>query len=62
MPVGASSLVNDENGEPASGVFSYRSVVGMLIYLSEHIHTYVSLFANICAQYKIITKRSHKLA
>ena len=36
-PSEANPLVKDENGEPECGMFSYRSIVGMLIYLYSNI-------------------------
>jgi len=35
-PAEAKPLVKDEDREAANGVFSYASVVGMLLYLSGH--------------------------
>ena len=58
----AKPLVKDENGELASGVFSYISVVGMLLYLSGHTRPYFLLAVNIFAQYMFSPKRSHELA
>ena len=43
-------------------MFSYSSVVGMLLYLSGHTGTDIDLAFNFCARYIFIPKRSHELA
>ena len=45
-----------------SGMFSYSSVVSILLYLSSHTHPYIAFSVNSCAQYMFITKRYHELA
>ena len=57
----AKPLVKDENVEPVSRMFSYRSVVGIILYLSRNNHTYVALVVNICSQYMSSPKISHEL-
>ena len=47
-PSEAMPLVKDENGEPASWIFRYISVVGMLLYMSAHTQPNVALAVNIC--------------
>jgi hypothetical protein len=37
-PAEAAPLIKDAEGAPATGAFSYSSVVGMLLYLSGHTH------------------------
>ena len=49
-------LVKDDNGEPASGVFRYSSVLGVLLFLSGNTRTYVALSVNSSARYMF----SHK--
>ena len=46
----ATPLVQDEDGEPPRGDFSYSSVVGMLLYLSEHTRPYIAYAVNYCAR------------
>ena len=48
-PSEAKPLVKDENGEPMSRMFSYRSVLGIILYLSEHTCPYVVSAVNRCA-------------
>ena len=55
-------LVKDENSEPASRMFSYGSVVGMLLYISGHTRPDVSLAINSFSQYIFIPKRSNELS
>ena len=55
-------MVKDEHGEPESGMFSYSSVVGILLYLSGHNFPDVNLVTNFYAQYMFSPKRSHKLS
>ena len=55
------TLVKDTNGEPQSGVFSYSSVVGMIIYLSGHTSSDTSFPVKCCTQYMFSTKRYHDL-
>ena len=44
-------LIKDLDGEPASGAFSYSSVVGMLLYLSGHTPPNIAFAVNCCAQF-----------
>ena len=55
-------MFKDDNGEPASGMFSYINVVGMLLYMSGYNRPYVSLAVNICVRYMFSPKISHKFA
>ena len=55
-------LVNNVNGEPPSGMFSYGSVVGMILYLSGHIHLYIYFNFNLCARYMCCPNIFHELA
>jgi hypothetical protein len=47
-------LVKNINGEAASGAFCYSSVVGMLLYLSEHTHPDITVAVNIYARYMFV--------
>ena len=47
-PSEAKPLVKDEDGEEASGTFSYSSVVGMLLYLLGHTHPEINYAVNCC--------------
>ena len=60
-PSQAKSLVKNENGEPASGMFSYSSVVDMLLYLSGNTNPDVAFAANSCARYMFSPKNSYEL-
>ena len=42
-------LEKDADGEPPSGMFSYISVVGILLYLSVHTRPYITIAVNCCA-------------
>ena len=41
-------LVKDTDGKLPSGMFSYSSVVGMLLYLSYHTHPFIACTVNFC--------------
>jgi len=55
-------LVKDEDGDPASGSFSYPSVVGMLLYLSGHSRPGIAYSVSQVAQFTFAPKRSHEQA
>jgi hypothetical protein len=55
-------LVNDVNGDLASGAFSYSSVGGMLLYLSGHARPNITFAVNCCARYMFCPKHLHELA
>ena len=61
-PAEAKPLVKDADGEPASGEFSYSSVVGMLLYLAGHTRPDIAYAVNCCARYMFCPKKSHELA
>ncbi len=48
-PSESKPLVKNINGEAASGAFSYSSVVGMLLYLSQHTRLDITFAVNCCA-------------
>ena len=53
-PAKAKPLVKDEDGEAVNGVFSYASVVGMLLYLSGHTRPDIAYAVNCCARYMLL--------
>ena len=55
-------MVKDENGENASVMLSYSSVVGILPYIYMYTRTYIALAMTTCARYMCSPKRSHELA
>jgi hypothetical protein len=61
-PAEAAPLVKDSEGAPASGDFSYSSVVGMLLYLSGHTRPDIAYAVNCAARYMFCAKKSHKEA
>ena len=61
-PSEQSPLVKDADGEPPSGMFSYSSVVGMLLYFSGHTRPDIAFAVNCCARYMFIPNISHELA
>ena len=60
-PAKAKPLVKDEDGEALNGVFSYASVVGMLLYLSGHTRLNIAYTVNCCAWYMFAHKHAHEL-
>ena len=54
-------MVKDENGERTSGMFSYSSIVGILLNMSENICPDIFLAVSICSRYMFSPKRSHEL-
>ena len=59
-PAESTHLVKDTNGEEACGYFSYRSVVGMLLYLSGHNRPDIAYAVNCCARYMFCPKHLHE--
>jgi hypothetical protein len=62
MPAEAAPLVKDAEGALATGVFSYSSVVGMLLYLSGHTRPDIAYVVNCAAWYMFCPKKSHEEA
>ena len=58
-PAKTKPLVKDEDGVAAVEGFSYRSVVGMLLYLSGHTQPDITYAVNCCARYMFCPKHSH---
>ena len=52
--------MKDENGEPASGHFSYSSVVGMLLYLAGHSRPDIAYAVNCTARYMFCPRKRHE--
>jgi hypothetical protein len=61
-PAEAAPLIKDSEGDPASGTFSYSSVVGMLLYLSGHTRPDIAYAVNCAARYMFCAKKSHEEA
>ena len=61
-PSESKPLIKDLDGEPASGAFSYSSVVGMLLYLSGHTRPDIAFSVNCCARYMFSPRHLHELA
>ena len=55
-------LPKDESGEPALGIFDYRSVVGQLNYLQGHSRPDIAMATSQVARFVNNPKRSHELA
>jgi len=58
-PAKTKPLVKDGDGVAAVEGFSYRSVVGMLLYLSGHTQPDITYAVNCCARYMFCPKHSH---
>ena len=52
-------LIKDSYGEPTSGMFSYSSIVGMLLYISGHTLPDIYFSVNFCDQCMFIPKIYH---
>ena len=61
-PAEAAPLVKDSEGAPATGAFSYSSVVGMLLYLSGHTRPDIAYAVNCAARYMFCPRKSHEEA
>jgi hypothetical protein len=61
-PAETAPLVNDLEGAPATGIFSYSSVVGMLLYLSGHTCPDIAYAVNCAARYMFCPRKSHEEA
>ena len=55
-------LVTDADGDPPDGVYSYKSVLGMLLYLSVHSRPDIVMAVSQVARFSHNPKRSHELA
>ena len=55
-------MVKAENGKPSSGVFSYSSVLGILLFMSGNIYPDAALAVSCCCRYMFSPKRYQKLA
>jgi hypothetical protein len=61
-PAEAKPLTRNEDGEGPLGLFSYASVVGMLLYLSGHSCPDIAYAVNCCAHYMFNPCLSHEKA
>ena len=61
-PAEAAPLIKDSEGAPASGDFSYSSVVGILLYLAGHTRPDIAYAVNCAARYMFCAKKSHEEA
>lgn len=61
-PAETAPLPKDDNGEPASGMINYASVVGMLLYLCGHSRPDISFAVHQCARYTFAPTRRHEKA
>ena len=59
-PSGSSPLVKDADGPAACDIFSYRSVVGILLYLSVHTCPYIAYAVIFFASYMFCPNHSHE--
>ena len=55
-------MVKEKNSDPKSGIFSYISIVGMLIYLYGNTCIFVALAMSSFAQYTLSYKLSHEFS
>ena len=55
-------MVKDEDGDEASGTFSYIGVVGMLLHLSGHSRPDITYSMDCYAWYMFCPKHSHEVA
>ena len=62
MPAEAKPLTHDEDGKPCQGLFSYASVVGMMLYLAGHTRPDIAYAVNCCAWYMFAPKLVHEVA
>ena len=55
-------LTMDKDGDPPNGVYSYKAVCGMLLYLKGHSRPDIGLSVSQCCRFTHNTKRSHEKA
>ena len=53
-------LVIDKDGEPAEEIFSYPSLIGMLLYLSRHSRPDITYAVSQCARFIHNTRKGHE--
>ena len=61
-PAESAPLPKDSEGAPASGVFNYAAIVGMLLYLSRHSRPDNAFAIHQCACYMFQPTQKHELA
>ena len=59
-PARSLPLFNNEDGVPDSGIFNYRSVVGIMLCLSGHTRPDIAFAVNCFARYMFCTKHFHE--
>jgi Reverse transcriptase (RNA-dependent DNA polymerase) len=62
MPTTQDTLCSDKDGPPFKESWIYRSVVGMLLYLSNNSHPDIAFAVNQCACFSHSPKQSHAAA
>ena len=55
-------LVSDKGGDPPDGAYSYKSVIGMLLYLAGHSRPDITMAVSQVARFTQSPKRSHEKA
>ena len=61
-PAAKTCLAKDHNGNPMDPVFNYRSVVGMLLYLSGNTRPDIAFAVSQVARFTHAPKQSHATA
>jgi hypothetical protein len=62
VPAAATALGSDVSGEPFSELWNYRSVIGMLLYLSNNSRPDIAFAVHQCARFSHNPKHSHAVA
>jgi len=55
-------LTKDKDGKPRKGTWNYRSVIGMLNFLTNSTHPEIAYAVHQCARFCEIPKYSHEMA
>jgi hypothetical protein len=61
-PADYGCLVTNADGDPCDETFNYRSVVGMMQYLSGHTRPDIAFAVGQCARFSSNPKRTHDVA
>ena len=61
-PTTQESLGSDVDGLPMTETWNYRSVIGMLLYLSNNSHPDIAFAVHQCARFSHASKQTHALA
>ena len=62
MPAEAKLLTRDEDSKQCQGLFSYASVVGMMLYLAGHTRPDIAYAVDCCTWYMFAQKLVHDVA